>query len=185
MGPVPSTTTTAPIDNTPVGIPDIDDTKHMTKPQRTPVTNVTATGTAYVGDFAYKHTDASHWTETPMLKYSYITTSTLTRSQTPANNNKSSIGSDGNKSQRDSITTPGKEAHTPPINEIIQPQHAHLYAWIRGHDNTPQRVSSTTMATIPRTRILQSGKRMVTIDNLSFIIIPSSKARVIFGRDSL
>ena len=60
MGPVPSTTTTAPIENTPVGIPDIDDTKHMTKPQRIPMTNVTATGTAYVGDFAYKHTDASH-----------------------------------------------------------------------------------------------------------------------------
>ena len=65
-------------------VPTVSKNHHATNP-KTVQANVTAMGTAYVGDHAFKHGSATHWTQNPKLKYSYITTAALKSSAPPKN----------------------------------------------------------------------------------------------------
>ena len=267
------------------GMPDIDTRYHATAPKPAEQT-VTAMGTTYVGENAYKHGNGTHWVHDQMLKYSYITMAALARSAPPTNRNppedeeegeqRLQRGEDGddpiaeiseklgvdiptatafweaNKPRQRTRTgtktassipcaplgephidemkrtegvdmgemagdeqlptwarqeveagpgeTTTSEAHhgtgmqssfdadaaDQSVNELKRERNAHLWRWITGDELSDDGNADTRMqvATISVTRVLQTQQRMVCIRNQTFIVVPSTEAKVIFGRRS-
>ena len=80
--------------------------------------NITAVGTTYVGQHAFKHGDSCTWVNDPMLKYSYITTAALTRSAAPKNKNKGVYASSSKNTKTNSSRPITAKERTPTmINE--------------------------------------------------------------------
>ena len=86
------------------------------------------------------------------------------------------------------MTSFDSDAADASINEIRHPQHCHIRDWLCGSnddDEDPDGQARTKVVTIPETRVLQARHRMVTLKNQTFIVIPSSEDKIVFGRKGM